>query len=112
MEDKKIYIFDLDRTLCIKTDDGNYLNAEPLRDRIKKVNELFFQGHKIIIYTSRGMGRFDGNERKANEAFFDLTYKQLLEWGCRFDQLKLGKISYHHWIDDKAINDKEFFGDK
>lgn len=56
MEDIKTYIFDLDRTLCLNTDDGNYLNAEPIKDRINKVNELFFQGHKIIIFTSRRNG--------------------------------------------------------
>ena len=40
----------------------------------------------------------------------ELTIKQLKEWGCKYHEVKLGKPAYDVWVDDKAINDKGFFG--
>ena len=46
------YVFDIDGTICTKTD-GDYSQAEPLHERIQKVNELYDQGHEIIFLTAR-----------------------------------------------------------
>ena len=67
-------------------------------------------GTKIVFYTARGMGRFDGDGQKAHEAFYDLTYNQLKSWGCKFDKLHMGKFHAHYFIDDKGINSEDFFG--
>ena len=48
------YVFDIDGTLCTKTD-GDYEMAMPIEHRIKKVNKLFSQGHTIVLLTARGM---------------------------------------------------------
>ena len=109
MTDKKTYIVDIDGTICTHVLDGKYENAKPIQTRIGRINQLFFEGHKIIYWTSRGMGRFNNDAHKANEVFFDLTYKQLVEWGARFTILKLGKPSYDCWLDDKATNSEVFF---
>ena len=37
------------------------------------------------------------------------TVAQLNEWGCKFTSIKLGKPVYDKWVDDKAINEKDFF---
>jgi FMN phosphatase YigB (HAD superfamily) len=91
------YIFDLDNTLCSDTN-GNYKEAKPFLDRIKRVNEL----HKkniIIIYTGRGL-------KTKSQA---LTRKQLKEWGVKYHELIFKKPFYHFWVDDRCIKDKHFF---
>lgn len=96
-----IYCFDLDGTLC-NTIDGNYEESLPYNDRIIKVNELYNEGHYIIIETARGS--VTGIE------WFDLTKSQLETWGLKFHELRVGVKKYaDYYIDDKAINDKDFF---
>ena len=57
------------------------------------------------------MNRFNGDVEKVYKVFYDLTFKQLKEWGVKYHYFELGKLSYDLWIDDKAINDKDFFED-
>ena len=78
-------------------------------DRIEKLNKIYDQGNSIVFYTARGMGRFDGDPVKAHEAFYDLTFNQLKSWGCKFDELHMGKFHAHYFIDDKGINSDDFF---
>lgn len=49
---------------------------------------------------------------KCYDAFYDLTYKQLMDWGARFDKLTMGKPSYDYFICDKTIDSDEFFDNK
>ena len=44
----KTYCFDLDGTLCTLTD-GKYEKAQPIIDRIQKVNKLYDEKNTIII---------------------------------------------------------------
>ena len=100
-----IYYVDIDDTICIspKNDDGtsNYPNAVPMLDRIEKINKLYQSGHEVHYWTARGMNT--GKDWKL------LTYQQLTDWGCQYSSLKMKKPIYDKWIDDKAINDKDFF---
>ena len=57
------------------------------------------------------MGRFKGNKDRAVEAFHAITESQLDRWGCKYHQLILGKPNGDVYIDDKGINDNDFFGD-
>lgn len=103
---KKIYVFDLDNTLCDtkKKEDGNwdYLNALPFVNRINKVNTLFEEGNYIIIETARG------SVSKKN--WYEETYKQLIKFGLKFNELRAGvKFNADFFIDDKAINSENFF---
>ena len=47
--------------------------------------------------------------QKAKDKFFNLTKMQLDIWGCKYHDLILGKPSADYYIDDKAINDYDFF---
>lgn len=99
----KIYCFDLDGTLCTNTY-GDYENAKPFLDRIKKLNDLHQNGNKIIIDTARGV--------TTGIDWYDLTKNQLISWGVKFDELFVGKkIHADIFIDDKAINDNLFFNE-
>ena len=108
--DKKIYVIDLDGTLCTTPDDKthendyhcDYMKSKPIPDRIKKVNQLHKEGHIIIIESSRGV-------LSGKNWFFD-TLKQIKGWGLKFDTLRTGKkFMADVYIDDKAVSSNEFF---
>ena len=97
--ERKIYAFDLDGTVC--TGKPREWECLPIQDRIDKVNKLYKQWHIILIYTAR------------HQEYFQTTLAWLIKYWV-----------YHHWInmqrkpwadfyiDDKAINDKDFFNTK
>jgi|TARA_R100001460_G_C3542886_1_gene174639 hypothetical protein len=108
------YVVDIDGTICTpgKTEETRYTEALPIQSRIDKINRLYDEGHTIVYFTARGMGRFKNNADLARETFYELTEIQLSLWGCRYNQLFLGKPSGDFYIDDKGINDNEFFETK
>lgn len=95
----KIFCFDLDGTLCTLTD-GNYLLAEPINDRIEKVNLLFEEGNKIIINTARGFVTGIDWEKT--------TKSQLEKWGVKYNELYIGKPAADYYIDDKSLEIKKW----
>ena len=107
-----VYVFDIDGTICKKLHDpenDDYGDAVPYKERIERVNNLYDQGHTIIFQTARGMGRNDNNPQKAIEEFYSLTKDQLGRWGCKYHMLFLGKPAGDIYVDDKGINDEDFF---
>lgn len=96
----KTYIVDIDNTICI-SENGDYNNSKPMMDRIKKINELYESGYRIIYWTARG-----GN---SGIDWTDKTHSQLAAWGCKYDEIRMNKPVYDLWIDDKAINSEEYF---
>ena len=102
------YVFDIDGTICTTTE-GDYEEAKPLTDRIAIVNTLYDEGHTIIFQTARGMGRSNNSVAYANTAFYELTKRQLNNWGVKYHSLFLGKPAGDIYIDDKGIKDKDFF---
>ena len=105
---KKTLVVDIDGTICSKTN-GDYERAEPFEDRIEQINRLYDKGYNIIYFTARGMGRSHNDRDLAIEKFYDLTFRQLSDWGCRYDSLVLGKPAADFYIDDKSINSEDFF---
>ena len=102
------YVFDLDGTLCTNTH-GNYSKAEPLFERIQRVNKLFDEGNQIVILTARGMGSTNNNTELAKLKWEEFTKKQLSDWGVNYHKLFLGKPSGDLYVDDKAVSDLDFF---
>lgn len=107
-EKKKKYVIDIDGTICSITD-GKYVFAEPIKERIEKINLLYNQGHDIILYTARGMNTFKGNTKAVYEKYYNVTVKQLNDWGLKYHSLILGKPSGDVYIDDKGINANDYF---
>ena len=96
-----IYVFDLDGTLC-DTKGNYYEKATPKKDRIRLVNDLYDDGHTIIIDTARGCA--------SGKNWWYFTVEQLKSWGVKFHTLRTGvKFGADIFIDDKGFNDKEFF---
>jgi hypothetical protein len=102
------YVFDIDGTLCSNTN-GEYLSAKPLTERVNKVNALYDAGHYIVLFTARGMSSSGGNKLVARIRWFRTTQAQLLDWGVKYHELKLGKPAGDYYVDDKAISDVDFF---
>ncbi len=98
----KTICFDLDGVLCTQTT-GDYENARPKRNAIETVNRLHDEGYRIVIHTSRFMNRHNGDVDAAIREGFELTSRQLMEWGVKFDKLYLGKPAYDTVVDDRAV---------
>ena len=98
-----IYCFDLDGTLCSQRK-LDYENAEPYKDRISFVNDLYNEGHEIIIETARGSGSTKGKN------WDGVTKNQLDSWGLKYHKIRTGvKHSADFYIDDRAIHSDHFF---
>lgn len=102
MNKKKIkkYNFDIDGTLCTNTF-GKYETAEPNHERIKIINNLYDQGNIVNLFTARGT--------TTGIDWYEITFKQLKEWGVKFHTLSMGKPEADIYIDDKGINAYDFF---
>ena len=108
------YCIDIDGTICTPTVGRDYHKAEPWQDRIKVLNKLYDEGHYIIYFTARAMGRFSDQPHsiasvKAKEVLFDLTKQQLDDWGVKYNELIMGKPHADFFIDDKGVKDEDFF---
>ena len=98
-----VYSIDLDNTIC-RTRGTDYQNAVPIKKAVRLVNELYDKGHTICIFTGRGSS--SGLDWK------DLTLRQLVKWGVKFHSLIMGKPPYDIFIDDHAINAKDWLNGK
>jgi len=91
---------DIDETIC--TGGYPYTDAQPIADRINKVNALYDAGHNITYWTGRG--------GHSGIDFTDLTTEQLDKWGCQYHDLIVGqKPTFDLYICDKSINSEVFF---
>ena len=102
-----IIFVDIDNTICyypLEYDNKDYNNALPMNERIEKINNLYNNGDTIIYWTARGT--------LTNINWFNVTYKQLISWGCLFHELRMGKPVYDLFIDDKNINSDTYFENK
>lgn len=88
----KTYRVDIDGVLTVETEGHDYKNRTPHPGRIDKVNMLYDQGARIVLWTSRY------SQDKA------VTKNWLAENNVRWDELLLGKPQYDGIIDDKVID--------
>ncbi len=95
----KTYCIDIDNTIC-KTEGTDYPNSKPKFDVICKVNQLYQEGHIIKIFTGRGS--------RSGKHWREFTDKQLQSWGLKYHELIMGKPHCDCFIDDKAVNVKEW----
>lgn len=101
---KKTICFDIDGVICNQVKDGKYENAKPYKKNINLINKLYKKKYKIILFTSRYMGRTKGNVKLVNKIGYKFTHKQLKNWNLKFHKLIMGKPSYDIIVDDKSFN--------
>jgi len=99
----KVIRVDIDGTICKNNGDFDYFNAEPMYDRIEKINKLYDEGNIIIYWSARGIGTGIAN------GLYEFTKNQLDGWGCKYHFLKLTKPFYHLFIDDRNVNSEDYF---
>ncbi len=95
---KVIYV-DIDETICKTSEDRIYDNSSPICENILKINKLYNEGNTIVYWTARG-------SRKQID-WYDLTFKQLNDWGAKFHELRVDKPYYDLFIDDKTLRIEE-----
>ena len=79
-----VFAIDIDGVICATTN-SDYNASKPNFKVIKKINDLYEKGNKIIIFTARYMGRNKNNIKKANNQGFAITTKQLKSWGVKYN---------------------------
>ena len=94
-----VYI-DIDETIANTPDDRNYSMSTPIEENIAKANKFYDEGHTVVYWTARGSG--------TGIDWHDITKEQLVQWGAKHHDLKLGKPMYDLFIDDKAINSEDW----
>jgi hypothetical protein len=98
----KTICFDIDGVLCNQVE-GNYQQAQPNRAMIALLNRLYDRGERIVLHTSRFMGRAQGNREEVERIGREFTERQLAGWGVRYHELQMGKPRYDYVIDDRAV---------
>ena len=100
-----IFCFDLDNVIC-NTEGTDYSISVPHKEVIEKINSLYKNNNKILIFTARYMGRNNENVDMAIKQGFDSTEKQLKKWGVKYHKLIFGKPVYDVYVDDKNFEFK------
>jgi hypothetical protein len=99
MKNRVIYV-DIDETICETPDKPRvYANAKPIKENIEKINKLYDDGSTIVYWTARGS--------RTNINWYDLTKKQLNDWGAKHHELRVDKPYYDLFIDDKNMRIEE-----
>lgn len=95
--------FDIDGVICSLSKNNNYKKSRPIQETIKLINSLYNKKIKIILFTSRFMGRTGENKTKAKKIGYEFTKNQLKSWGLNYHKLIMGKPSYDLVVDDKSL---------
>jgi hypothetical protein len=98
----KTICFDIDGVLCEQVE-GDYASAQPHQDMIDLLNRLYDRGCRILLHTSRFMGRANSDPAEADRIGRAFTEAQLAGWGIRYHELWMGKPRYHSVIDDRSV---------
>jgi len=94
--------FDIDGVLCDQVAQ-EYSDAHPNREMIDLLNRLYDRGDRIVLHTSRFMGRTKSNPQEAERIGRAFTEQQLAGWGVRYHELWMGKPRYDFVIDDRSV---------
>jgi CMP-N,N'-diacetyllegionaminic acid synthase len=89
------FCFDIDGVIAHISPKNDYSIAEPNLPNIARVNRLYAQGNRIILFTARGS--------KTGIDWSEITRKQMLDWGVQYHELLLGKPAADYYVDDRAI---------
>jgi len=107
---QKTVAFDLDDTLCTREQQEGgpekYFTCKPTPEMIKIMNECYDYGHKVKVYTARGMTWSKGRPTGL-DVIREISAFQLMEWGAKYHELILGKTHFELLIDDKVANSED-----
>jgi hypothetical protein len=98
-----IYVIDIDGTIC-QTIETDYYHSVADISAIRLVNKLYDGGHTIKVFTGRGS--------RSGKDWRDFTIQQLDGWGLKYHELIMGKPVGDIFIDDKAVNARQWLENK
>ena len=87
---------DLDGVICTEETTFERPLAQPLPGAKEALAQLKAAGHTVVIYTGRGWPELNA------------TKKWLDDHGMVYDAIHMGKPIAHVWIDDRAIQFKNW----
>ena len=99
----KTICFDIDNVICKTDHEHDYSKSKPIKKNIRVINKIYDKGFRVILYTARYMGRYDGKVNKVKKMIKPLTLTQLKEWGVKYNKIYFGKPSFDLFIDDKSL---------
>lgn len=99
----KTICFDIDHVICRTNSNKEYLKSKPIKKNIILINQIYNKGYNVILYTARGMGRYNGSLNKIKRKIKPLTLKQLKDWGVSYNKIYFGKPSFDLFVDDKSL---------
>ena len=88
---KLTIVCDLDGVLCTEEKTYSRSLALPIREEITTLNQLYSQGHTIVIFTARGW------------AEYEMTKDWLVRNGVMYSTLICGKPIADILIDDRSF---------
>ncbi len=91
----EVFCFDIDGVIAHISPNNDYSIASPNLSNIARVNRLYDQGNQIILFTARGS--------KTGIDWTETTRNQMLSWGVKHHELRLGKPAADYYVDDRAI---------
>lgn len=100
-------VIDIDDTIC-NNNNRDYENAIPHTNVILKINDLHKKGYYIILYTSRGMYSCQGNIDMIIKKNKKILEKWLQQHNVHYDELIFGKPLGDLYVDDKALEVRDF----
>lgn len=100
------FVIDIDDTICF-TYDRNFANSEPNQPVIDKINELYTNGWKIILFTARG-AKSCYTLKQREDKYKIITEKWLKEHNVLYNELVFGKMNADYYVDDKNMSIQEF----
>lgn len=103
-------VMDLDDTICY-TINRDFENSKPNIDVIKKINELYNKGWKIIICTARG-AKSCATLLMREEKYRKITEDWLNKNNVKYTEVIFGKPNADYYVDDKNLNIEEFLNFK
>lgn len=109
----KIYCIDLDDTICFPNHEftetfDKYVKARPNFTVINKINQLYDENNEIIIFTARRMLTHNGDIEKILNDVEEITKNWLNQYNVKYHKLIFGKPYADYYVDDKAIELKNF----
>lgn len=112
INENNVIVMDIDGTLCEKKNKNiQYIDLEPKEKVLKKLIEYKEKGFYIILYTSRNMRTYEGNQGKINANTAKVIFEWLDKFNVPYDEIFFGKPWCGHngfYVDDKAIRPDEF----
>lgn len=99
-------VIDIDDTICF-TENRDFNNSKPNQEVITRINQLYDENWRIILFTARGGKSCNTLEEKEHK-YRAITEKWLEEHNVKYNELMFGKPNADYYVDDKNISIREF----